>query len=119
MVAFFRPRIREIDPHTCKRVEWDPKQKSEDISVDRADVWQRVVLDGVEYCHYTWCVDFDPNDRSARIGAGHVDGAFAAAEADVEDHGAPTEHFIPVEQFAALVETPPLEPRVELGLALL
>jgi hypothetical protein len=63
-------------------------------------------------------VDLDPDNRSARVCPSHVDGSFAATESNVEDHGEPIEYFHPVEELAALVETPSLEPHVELGLAL-
>lgn len=82
------------------------------------DVGQRVVFNGIEHCDHTGRMYLNANNRGVMVGAGHVDGALAASESDVDDDRTVSKQRWPVQRRSVLVKPPACDPSVKFGLAL-
>ena len=94
-------------------------EEGQEVSVDDANVGERVVNDGVEQCDDSGCVDLDADDRRQRFPAGEFDGRLAVSEPDVEHDGhLMAEDLGQVELRPVHGEAELTDPSIELGLSL-
>ena len=84
-----------------------------------AEVWKRVVLDGVEHGHHPRRVNLNTDHGQLLFCACHRDCGLTMAETDVEHHRhLSVEDLRPIEGWALDVDSPSLDPFVELALTL-